>query len=395
MKWLTAINPDEPTMAHFIVKIPFQLGDRGEVLDAALYLCTADARWAAGDVVGSPLVNNTDNMVFHGRIKRTRPRTINLASTLSSFLPERGPFWRTITMKQDWLETLTPKLGGENQTDWTTLAKAFTAAGFDNSTGIVSGWAALGDTIESTVAVTIVDGLSRLGLEDNGANTVHVMPERYQWLHFTPIETPDGQVRNVEWRRLLSGGYDIVEKPEGYEDAELTKLAWSASISGYAFKADSVPYFLALSVLLVHSILAIVHCLYIICTRCSSDAWESLEEMLALSQNSKPGSTTLLRNTCGGMLQICGWGAFEMLTIAGILRGATWRRRARIAVVNEANGIDEPESIQLLFEDDVRNNANDCHRPVADVSYGAGDPVSTITLQESFKPPSPSRHSRI
>jgi hypothetical protein len=293
---------DYPTAFAF-VKVPYNI-QNAMASNAALFACSIDARWAMGSNVGANLVGDNDRMLNYGSLKAKRKPGADLASDpLNSFLPIQGPYWRTVTIDSSWLSTLVPHVPHDSGTNWTTLAQAFTVAGFDNSTGIVSSnWTTLGSTIETTIATVLVDGMSRIGLSANGGNMYDVM-DRYNWIHWindTAIQGTKGDNLN----RLLRN-QDVILPPTGVDVAtNITKLEWSVTIAGLAYEANSLPYYLALSVLLLHTSIASLHMIYMLWTRRSSDSWQSLEEMLALSQNSRPPrGVTEWKNTSGGKLQ--------------------------------------------------------------------------------------------
>lgn len=155
----------------------------------------------------------------------------------------------------------------------------------------------LGSTIETSIATAMVDGMSRIGLSANGGNTNQVQ-DRYHQLSFQ-ID-PNGETKERSWKKLLQGGGDIVLPPAGVDSSNMTKMNWDMAISGYAYKADSVPYYFALSVLFLYSLIAGIQALYMLFTRRSSDSWDSVEEMIVLWQNSRPAGGNELTNTCGG-----------------------------------------------------------------------------------------------
>jgi hypothetical protein len=276
--------------AFMAVRVPYNIRD-GFAQNAAFFACSVDARWARGNNVGTGLTGDTDIMMQYGNIDRIRKPTPGLGSDIQeSFLPIEGPDWRTVSIDDDWLSTLTPRISKGSDT-WSTLASAFTDAGFDNSTGIVNQWTSLGTTIENTIATIVVDGMSRVGLSDNGGNMYQVM-NRYDWINW------DGD-RSENWNRMLRGE-DVIQPPSGTDAANITRLEWTVTVSGLAYKADGLPYYLALSVLILHTLLATLHIIHMLWTRQSSDTWHSFEEMILLSQNSRPRQAGKLSNTCGG-----------------------------------------------------------------------------------------------
>ncbi|CAF9930488.1 MAG: hypothetical protein ALECFALPRED_004612 [Alectoria fallacina] len=65
-----------------------------------------------------------------------------------------------------------------------------------------------------------------------------------------------------------------------------TPLHWSVVVGGYAYRADSLAYYLALTVLFVHAALALGHVVYGLRTRVCCDAWDSLVGLMVLAANS-------------------------------------------------------------------------------------------------------------
>ena len=318
------------------VQVPYNINEIGKAQNRALFTCSVDARWAMGHNVGAGLPN-TDNMVTHGELKSTRPPTTNLSASPDSFLPIQGPDWQTVKLDLDWLNVLTPPMGRKASTGWTTLAESFTYAGFDNSTGLVDGsWAALGSTIESTIATTVVDGMSRIGLSANGGNMTTVF-DRYLWLRFLPERLTD----SARYFSRILDGETVVEAPEGVPLDKLAKMTWKVTVSGLAFGADGIPYYLALGVLCFHATLAGLQTVHMLWTRRSSESWDSFEEILLLSQQSRPSKSEKLKNTS-----------------AGIWYGRTYQCTARIAIRDDKDRTRDEEMIQLILDPDDEDTRN-------------------------------------
>lgn len=92
-------------------------------------------------------------------------------------------------------------------------------AGFDNSMGIIEdGFYSLKNTIESTLALIIVVGMSRIGLGDNNGNLYHVFPDHYQFLRYMPQKNID---REAYFERMLNGE-TVVLPPLGVEADKLS-----------------------------------------------------------------------------------------------------------------------------------------------------------------------------
>jgi hypothetical protein len=120
--------------------------------------------------------------------------------------------------------------------------------------------------------------------------------------------------------------------PAGVDPENLTKLQWGITISGYAYKADSLGYYLAIAVLLTHVILVIGHLAYSFFTNQSSAAWSSFEDLMVLSHSSQPDPQAL-KNTS-----------------AGLECHSTIRRKVRIRVADKSKRVSGHEELQLLFD---------------------------------------------
>ena len=163
----------------------------------------------------------------------------------------------------------------------------------DNHTGLVDGsYDSLGSTIESEIATTVVDGMSRTGLSQHGAN-FRTVGDRVKILHL-PIYADDKKEMLLN---LLHGCDMPLDLPQ---NTNVTKLHWDTSITGYAYQGRSTPYYVALAVLFMYSLMAPIHTFALISTQQSSACWDSLEELVVLCKNSTPEPDGGLRNTSGG-----------------------------------------------------------------------------------------------
>lgn len=277
--------------AAILVEVFSDLGNKGRFV--APIACSIDARWARGTNVGSALPV-TDNMVVFGSLASTAARAGDVG-----YSPIPGPEWRFAQLDKTWLDALLPLLGGANstrETGWTTAASMFTYAGFDNSTGLVVEWATLCHTLESTIATLIVDGMSRIGLADNGGNLGHVM-DRYEWMDWLPSKISDP---GSYFDRLLDGK-TVVLPPNTTTGAKLMRMHWDVTVSGLAYRASSTAVYLAIAVMFACSTIGACHSAHMLISRRSSEAWDSIEEIIVLSQLSRPSASARLANTSGGI----------------------------------------------------------------------------------------------
>ena len=99
----------------------------------------------------------------------------------------------------------------------------------------------------------------------------------------------------------------------------------------YAWRATATTDYLSIAVVLTYVCIALAHVLWVLVRRRSSNAWERLEDLLALAHSSQP-EPSILQNTC-----------------AGIDRATTRSRCVRIIAVGHPSG--EEEQVQIVFTD--------------------------------------------
>ncbi|RSM15464.1 hypothetical protein CDV31_004900 [Fusarium ambrosium] len=114
-----------------------------------------------------------------------------------------------------------------------------------------------------------------------------------------------------DFNERLVAGKTALQRLSG---TEFTSFFTSISINGIAYKANSVTDYLAITVLLAHMVLVLGHSVYLVYTRRSSDAWDSVMEMLILAHNSQPTSHALWNTSAG----ICSLETFKKL--AAVIR---------------------------------------------------------------------------
>lgn len=279
---------DNHLAAAMLVEVYSDLDSGGRFV--APIACSIDARWARGTNIGSALPE-TDNMIVFGSLTSTREHGTNVG-----FSPVPGPDWHFAQLDQTWLDALLPVLGGTRDMGWTTAASMFTSAGFDNSTGLITEWATLCHTLESTIAMLIVDGMSRIGLNNNGGNMYHVT-DRLEWMNWLPSRVSDPG----SYFDLLLDGKNVVAALNTTDDVALTRLHWDVTVSGLAYKANSTAAYLAIAVMLACTTIGACNSAHMLISRRSSEAWDSIEEMIVLSQLSRPSASARLANTSGGI----------------------------------------------------------------------------------------------
>ncbi|RSL81052.1 hypothetical protein CEP51_006125, partial [Fusarium floridanum] len=159
--------------------------------------------------------------------------------------------------------------------------------------------------LEWITTLIIASGISRHGID----GVLDMTGDARSWSLLYYTKRPDFNERLVANKTAL-------QQPNGTEFTAFffSFLFTSISINGIAYKANSVTDYLAITVLLAHMVLVLGHSVYLVYTRRSSDAWDSVMEILILAHNSQPTSHAL-RNTSAG---ICSLETFKKL--AAVIR---------------------------------------------------------------------------
>lgn len=222
-------------------------------------------------------------------MQKTRPFP-DLLGYEYNFLPVDDGSWRRVKIDTDWLNILTPPFPG-NTSGWTSLAALLTNMGVGNSTGLIVQWADVPANLETVIASLIVDGMSRQGYAANSGSLKHIS----DGLDLLPWDNSASSQQSI-----LAGTYSF-PRPAG----RATQLQWSVTVGGYAYRADSTAYYLALTVLFVHAALALCHILYILWTRVCCDAWDSFIGFTVLAARSGmpggSGANKVFENAASGI----------------------------------------------------------------------------------------------
>ena len=276
---------DVPSI-FLIVQIPdFNANQTGPT-----FTCSVDARWAVGTYSGGPVGDVDADYVQTATVKNTRPFTSDLEGYQYNFLHIDDGSWRRVQIDIDWLYALTPPLGS-NTSGWTVLAALLKEIGMENSTGIVTDWLDVSSMLETITATLVADGMSRQGYSANGGS-VGLTSDA---LYLLPWDNSASSQQS-----LLAGTYAF-PPPVG----TATQLHWSVVVGGYAYKADSLAYYLALTVLFLHAALALGHVGYMLWTRVCCDAWDSLVGLIVLAARSgmpgPSGAAIVFKNASAGI----------------------------------------------------------------------------------------------
>ncbi|MCJ1460888.1 hypothetical protein MMC28_011270 [Mycoblastus sanguinarius] len=272
--------------AFLSVQVPYSESNN----TGTIFTCSVDARWAMGIYSGGPVGDVDTDYVQTATIQNTRPLVPDLIGYQYNFLPIDDGSWRRVQVDMDWLNTLTPPLSSSTSS-WTSLTALLADMGMDNSTGIIIDWVDVSSILEATIATLVADGMSRQGYAANGGSSTHWSDA----LNLLPWNNSASSQKS-----LLAGTYAF---PPLVGTA--TPLRWSVVVGGYAYRADSLAYYLALTVLFLHAALALGHVAYLLWTRVCCDAWDSFVGLIVLAAKSgipgASGAVDVFKNASSGI----------------------------------------------------------------------------------------------
>ena len=304
--------------AFLSVQIPYTKSN----ISGITFTCSVDARWAMAISSGGPVGDLDADYVQTASIQNTRPFEPDLQGYQYNFLPINDGSWRQVKIDMNWLETLTPPLDSSIP-GWTSLAALLTDMGMNNSTGIIFQWDDAHTVLETIVATLVADGMSRQGYAANGGSSTHFSDA----LALLPWDNSASSQQS-----LLAGTYAF-PRPVG----AVTPLRWSVVVSGYAYRADSLAYYLALTVLFLHATLALGHMAFVLWYRVCCDGWDSFVDLIVLAAKS-------------GMPRASG--ALFTNASAGVERYRTMSTQVRLRVLSASgSGGAGQEDVKILFGD--------------------------------------------
>jgi hypothetical protein len=135
-------------------------------------------------------------------------------------------------------------------------------------------------------------------------------------------------------------------------------------VSGYAMTPQNWFDYVAIILLLTHVFLAFAHTIWSLWRGETSEAWDTIPELVALSQQSPPAPAPLLDNTCAG--------ARSMRTMGHVVR---------VEPSSKPPGEAAMDTLHLTFRDSLEKRTQDSI-PEVDVEYGTNN-----DSHDSFKCP--------
>ncbi|KAH7393791.1 hypothetical protein DE146DRAFT_757281 [Phaeosphaeria sp. MPI-PUGE-AT-0046c] len=315
--------------------------------------CIVDARWAEGAVsvgLGQPVEPEVFYVTKAAKIIRKALISFVSYRSFDMFRSDEGAEGsvRRIYITPEWFEAVNiPIRDGTNSAAVPSANSTSSQATIDAYSGgtTVSSLLALraADTflipaIEHTLATVFADALARAGSWRVLNVTQTVINKKYNYPEFH--------------KQKEDHGIQLLNDQEAYEDPHstsantFTEFHMRQEIGGYSFMASSITDILSLVVVFSYLAIATGHMLLLLIRRNSSSCWDSVSELLSLTQQSSP-SAIALKNTA-----------------AGIERMSTFRQRARITVSEN-----DPEHVEMRFDGDCEGK-NVLQRPSSGLRYG-------------------------
>ncbi|KAL8791902.1 MAG: hypothetical protein Q9195_005478 [Heterodermia aff. obscurata] len=221
---------------------------------------------------GGPVEDVDADYIQTAAIQKSRHFAPDLQGYQYNFLPIDDGSWKRVKIEMNWLSNLTPLLG-------------------NSTSGAIVNWADVTSILKTVVATMIADGMSRQGYAANEDSSIHFTDA----LSLLPWDNSASSRES-----LLTGTYKF-PPPAGVT----TPLKWSVVVGGYAYRADSVAYYLALTVLFLHAALALCHMVYMLRKRVYCDEFDSFIGLIVLAAKSgmpvHPGAVDVFENASSGI----------------------------------------------------------------------------------------------
>ncbi|GAW19346.1 hypothetical protein ANO14919_088320 [Xylariales sp. No.14919] len=331
--------------------------------------CSIDTRWAKGRSIIETNGLRPD-LVSHefisDRVANPVRTELDIAGADSfeslSWTPQNDGNVKRIRLRMGWYDLLSPfipsselniqpecgvvtiqPLGSTADINGTMLEQLIKLTVFPNSSVSLSGQNRMKKSVEVIIAATVADSLSRCGAHMNIGASLNIS----NWL---------AERKNVAYARTLVRLGEPLQSfplPEALAGGAHTQMTMRAIYTGYVISITSSFDCFCIVLLLAYATVAVAHTLW--CLKPgrgrAHEAWSTIPELVALSQQSDPEPTSVLSNTCAGVRSLDTMG--------------------RVAVVECVN---EPgrEELQLRLGKDFRTDDIDgTAKPRPGVEYGA------------------------
>jgi hypothetical protein len=243
------------------------------IFNDAIFACSIDARWTPVKPFMTPYFDNVVGSDY-----------------VSELEVEKSVNFKQIRIDPSWAQALNVPVPDSSLTTMESLINVlpYVATATFNSTSYGTGFLSL---VEAAIGLTVTDGLSRIGWNDQ----------------FAFIQSNnDGTSFLV--RLTNNGTISAVTNVTAPLPKWLT-LDLSISHFGYSYSTSTVTVKIAIVVLLLHVLVAVIHTLVVCVPRhvWTSESWSSIGQLLALALNSRPNRENLA-NSCAGVNLTQTWG---------------------------------------------------------------------------------------
>ncbi|KAI0967298.1 hypothetical protein F4678DRAFT_475278 [Xylaria arbuscula] len=333
--------------------------------------CSIDTRWAKGRSIIETNGLRPD-LVSHefmsDRVANPIRTELDIAGADSfeslSWAPQNDGNLERIRLRMGWYDLLSPLIPSSEmnvQPGWgavtiqppgstadiygTTIEQLIKLTTFPNTTLSLTGQIRVKKSVEVIIAATVADGLSRCGAHMHIGASLNISNWQADRYNVTYART---QVR-------LGEPVETFPLPEVLVGRPHTQMTMRAIYTGYVISITNSFDRFCVVLLLAYAAVAVAHTLW--CLKPgrgrAHEAWSTIPELVALSQQSDPEPPSILSNTCAGVRSL--------------------ETMGRVAVVE---CVDEPgrEELQLRLGKDFRTDGiHEIARPQPGVEYGARD----------------------
>ncbi|EEU44561.1 uncharacterized protein NECHADRAFT_85229 [Fusarium vanettenii 77-13-4] len=271
----------------------------GNLLPSNSVACSVDARWANAKTVMEMTANTQlDHEYTLGRVRNLVETDLPF-SHLIGYYRWKPPPMPVVRMSPSWYDLLAPVLPD---------AQSSAAAGLPWMPASGSKQTALeavlsmtykpvdsGQTeFEGLLATTLADGLSRCGLIPNHNGSRFL--EAWQ---FGAWDTENED----QARTMIRKGNPVESFPEPsiLKSGNMTRMEMKATYKGYVMSATGWFDYLSIAALLFHAIIALLHTILVVYHGKTSGAWDTILELVILTQMSSPPQESLLVNASAGI----------------------------------------------------------------------------------------------
>lgn len=328
--------------------------------------CSVDARWSKGKSIITSGLYRQPPHDFDRSVSRL-PVSVELDSdsmrTLHTgkypFDPPQDGSLSTIRLHKSWYNVVSPILpddvlpvpdplfrGGKEQSGFERVLDTTYAADHLDFLGQQR------REFENVLSIMVLDGVSRSGSFLNRLTSRAIFNA-----------TGDRNTINGSLARTMVRHGDPVEsfpKPLIFEQHNTTKVMVRAFYEGYALSSSSSWFnWFCIALLLTHAVLALAHSVWVVfIQQQSSNAWDTIPELVALAQKSDPPLGYVLENTSAGA---------RSLRTSGII---AWVEAVQQGKDQSVDGKLENGPLRLVLSDAVSTTGRESsRRPLANSLY--------------------------